>query len=188
MKVRRPRGRVLATDIGRPPQPVEDADDMGTLIQHVAQDPAFRSITDAALLAHSMGFKLSDQETIQKIIAYGRAQYAAELEANRVRQEVIQREVMNHVKVDRSGSHEPIVYYMRLGDLVKIGTSTNLRSRRNTINPQEVMAVEKGGRDHEQGRHQEFKELRVHGEWFRLEEPLVSHIAKLAQEAENDCS
>jgi hypothetical protein len=72
-----------------------------------------------------------------------------------------------------------MVYYMRIGNRVKIGWSTNVEKRRAAINPEEVMAVERGGYALEQQRHDEFASLRTHGEWFRLEEPLTSHIEAL---------
>lgn len=72
-----------------------------------------------------------------------------------------------------------VVYYMRLGDLVKIGWTTNLQRRRDVINPQEVMATEPGGRQVELRRHRQFDDLRVHGEWFQLEPPLTEWIKGL---------
>lgn len=72
-----------------------------------------------------------------------------------------------------------VVYYMRIGDRVKIGTSTNLRTRLEAINPEELLALERGGVGIERIRHQEFAALRTHGEWFRLEGLLLAHIEKL---------
>lgn len=79
--------------------------------------------------------------------------------------------------------HPPIVYYMRLGQLVKIGFTTNLTKRLGVINPEEVMVTEPGGREREQQRHREFDALRVHGEWFRLAAPLTDHIEAVRREA-----
>lgn len=79
--------------------------------------------------------------------------------------------------------HPPIVYYMRLGDLVKIGYTTNLTARLESINPQEVMTTEPGGPDRERRRHEQFAALRVHGEWFRLAPPLTDHIEAVRREA-----
>jgi hypothetical protein len=69
-----------------------------------------------------------------------------------------------------------VVYYMRIGNRVKIGYSANLKSRLDSINPEELMAIEPGGMGLERDRHDQFRELHTHGEWFRLEDPLVSHI------------
>lgn len=79
------------------------------------------------------------------------------------------------LRTERTG----LVYYMRMGSLVKIGTSTNLAARCRSLNPEEVLTVESGGYPLEQRRHGEFSALRVHGEWFRLEDPLVPYIQLL---------
>jgi hypothetical protein len=75
--------------------------------------------------------------------------------------------------------HDPIVYYMRLGNRVKIGTTTNLPLRREAIQSEEVMVIEDGGYKLEASRHRQFADLRTSGEWFRWEEPLISHIERL---------
>jgi hypothetical protein len=69
-----------------------------------------------------------------------------------------------------------IVYYMRIGNRVKIGWTGNLKSRMKSINPEELLATEPGTRDKERQRHKQFEHLRVHGEWFAMEESLLSHI------------
>lgn len=74
-----------------------------------------------------------------------------------------------------------VVYYMRLGDMVKIGWTTNLPKRTRTINPQEVMATEPGDMKLERQRHRQFADLRVHGEWFRYEGPLIQWIQALRE-------
>ena len=77
------------------------------------------------------------------------------------------------------GWHEPVVYYMRMGNLVKIGTSTNIRSRFETIGPQGVVAVELGDRVVERQRHNQFVASHSHREWFFLAEDIGRHIAEL---------
>jgi hypothetical protein len=72
--------------------------------------------------------------------------------------------------------HADVVYYMRMDRLVKIGTSTNIRSRVNSIGPQGVMAVERGGNDVETARHRQFAALHSHLEWFHLGDELAEHI------------
>lgn len=75
------------------------------------------------------------------------------------------------------------VYYLRFADRVKIGFSTNLKSRLQAIPHDEVLATEPGTMRQERERHAQFADLRVTGEWFRYEEPLVSHIASLAADS-----
>lgn len=80
---------------------------------------------------------------------------------------------------DLRPSPESVIYYARIGSSVKIGWSTRLDDRMKAINPEELMATEPGGRALERQRHDEFKDLRTHGEWFRLGPRLVDHIATL---------
>lgn len=72
-----------------------------------------------------------------------------------------------------------LVYYARLGNRVKIGYTTDLRQRMIHIQPEEVLAVERGGPRVEAKRHVQFAGLRVSGEWFRLEGALADHISQL---------
>lgn len=74
-----------------------------------------------------------------------------------------------------------VVYYMRIGNRVKIGTSTNLVERLKALNPEELMVTEPGGPDTERSRHRQFADLRTHGEWFKLEGPLLEHIERLKE-------
>lgn len=74
-----------------------------------------------------------------------------------------------------------MVYYIRFGDRVKIGTTKNLRQRLTVIPHDEVMATEPGGPHVERQRHKQFAHLRVHKgahrEWFTLKPELADHIA-----------
>lgn len=72
-----------------------------------------------------------------------------------------------------------VVYYMRIGNRVKIGTSANLVERIKSINPEELMVTEPGGAKLERQRHSQFEALRTHGEWFELASPLTEHIEQL---------
>ena len=73
-----------------------------------------------------------------------------------------------------------VTYYVRLGNRVKIGTTTHLANRLQHIPCEELLAVEPGGVDVERERHRQFQQLRVTGEWFEYAEPLISHVAQLA--------
>jgi hypothetical protein len=91
----------------------------------------------------------------------------------------------NQREIGEKKAKPAVVYYMRLGNRVKIGWSSNLAVRVATIQPEEVMATEDGGQKLEARRHKEFADLRVSGEWFRLEEPLIAHIEALQRRAED---
>ena len=79
----------------------------------------------------------------------------------------------------RRAERTSVVYYARLGNRVKIGYTTDLSKRMKVVNPEEVMATEPGGPHLEAARHQQFADLRTHGEWFVLDEPLAEHIRAL---------
>lgn len=75
-----------------------------------------------------------------------------------------------------------VVYYLRLGDRIKIGTSFNPRSRFAALPHDEVLAFERGDRRLEHRRHEQFAADRIGGsEWFRAGDALVAHAAALAE-------
>lgn len=78
-------------------------------------------------------------------------------------------------------SRDSVVYYMRLGNRVKIGVTSNLARRLEAVRPEELLATEPGDRAIEQARHRQFADLRTHGEWFRLETPLAEFIEALRE-------
>lgn len=73
------------------------------------------------------------------------------------------------------------VYYVRIGDRIKIGTSGNIKSRIASLMPDEVLATEPGGREIETLRHRQFAALRVRGERFQPGPELLSHIAMIRE-------
>lgn len=76
------------------------------------------------------------------------------------------------------------VYYARLGNRVKIGTTTDLYARMEAIQPEELLVTEPGGHGLEHMRHLEFAHLRTHREWFRHQGLLVTHINWLKESAD----
>jgi len=71
-----------------------------------------------------------------------------------------------------------VVYYIRRGKYVKIGTTTNLRNRMRDLMPDEVLAVEPGSYDLEATLHATFAKIRLSPsmEYFRLTDELQAHI------------
>lgn len=70
-----------------------------------------------------------------------------------------------------------VVYYLRFGDRIKIGTSSNPRNRLAAIVHDELLAFEPGGRVLEQRRHAQFARHRLdQSEWFGAHEDLLRHI------------
>jgi T5orf172 domain len=74
-----------------------------------------------------------------------------------------------------------VVYYLRFGDRIKIGTSSNPRARLAQLRFDELLAFERGGRSTEQRRHAQFAEHRFPGsEWFHANDALAAHIEAVA--------
>jgi hypothetical protein len=73
------------------------------------------------------------------------------------------------------------VYYVRVGDLIKIGKTTQLRQRLLNYPPgSELLGVEYGSGDIEAMRLHQFRHLLAERkEWFRPGEDLLAHIATL---------
>jgi len=85
---------------------------------------------------------------------------------------------------DPSGAADSYVYYARCGDQVKIGLSKNPWARVNDLKVGRpgvvIAAVERGGRDHESLRHEQFRADRLAGEWFLLSVSLAAHIRSIS--------
>jgi hypothetical protein len=75
-----------------------------------------------------------------------------------------------------------VVYYMRIGNRVKIGTTRHLADRLAVFQPEELLGTEPGGRDVEQRRHNVFAEYHVNNEWFAYGPRLAEHIAGLTDD------
>lgn len=71
-----------------------------------------------------------------------------------------------------------VVYYIRRGKYVKIGTTTNLKNRMRDLMPDEVLAVEPGSYKLESDLHYTFRGIRLSPdrEYFELTEELQAHI------------
>ncbi len=91
-------------------------------------------------------------------------------------------------KVDESGASKSVVYYLRIGDFIKIGTTSNLKRRINSYPPGcLLLAVERGGTGLEGYRINQFSHLNAaRREWFRPGEELIGHINGLRQQAGKD--
>lgn len=76
---------------------------------------------------------------------------------------------------------EETVYYLRVGKLIKIGYTTNLKNRLRSYPPDtKVLATEPGGANLENRRHGEFVAHLRHGkEWFAPAPELIEHINRL---------
>jgi HNH endonuclease len=79
--------------------------------------------------------------------------------------------------------HDPLVYYVRLNGLIKIGTTTQFRRRMHSLGAEEYLAVEPGTYALELKRHHEFAAYRVEGsgELFKPATELLAHAAALLE-------
>lgn len=76
--------------------------------------------------------------------------------------------------------HAPLVYFIRNGNRLKIGTSTDLKRRIRTLalRAENVALLMDGGQPLERQLHKEFADLRIgNTEWFAYEAPLTDYIA-----------
>jgi len=74
-----------------------------------------------------------------------------------------------------------IVYYVRRGDLIKIGTTADPVTRFAAILPDEILAYEPGSGSEETYRHRQFFHLRCRGEYFTPAPELLEHARRLRQ-------
>jgi hypothetical protein len=88
----------------------------------------------------------------------------------------------HHAKTQKMRNSD--VYYVQRSDgLIKIGYSSQLGSRLGSLRlahgPLTLLATHKGGRPAEDAQHEQFREHRVVGEWFRPVPELLAHIARI---------
>lgn len=129
-------------------------------------DPAFETVARLLTDLRDAGASLTD-ETVRAAVALGkhyhhRAESPLPLPAQRM-----------------SDLEKALVYYIRMGNLIKIGTTRDLRYRMRELKPDEILAVEPGSFDLEYKRHQQFARFRSHGELFFPTRPLVDHIRRI---------
>jgi hypothetical protein len=80
---------------------------------------------------------------------------------------------------------DSFVYFIRSGDYIKIGCTTNIDARLDqfrTSNPIiELLALIRGGREEEHKLHQRFEELRLKAnrEWFRYDDELKDFVENM---------
>lgn len=76
-----------------------------------------------------------------------------------------------------------VVYYVRIGDHIKIGYSAYFYNRMVTLQPAEILAVEPGHYRLERQRHREFVADRAYRrDYFHASPALLEHVARVARE------
>lgn len=78
---------------------------------------------------------------------------------------------------------DEVVYYIRVGHLIKIGYTGNLKNRMGYYPPHAIiLATEPGGRDLEQQRLRQFGgRMSDRSEWFYVTPELIAHINSLRE-------
>jgi hypothetical protein len=147
-------------------------------------DPDMRVLCDSILLMRTAGVDVTTPEGLRAAIAAGRARVAAYGTKSRLTPDEARERAEEHARREEEQARDlersACVYYARISDRCKIGYSTNLPNRMASLGVEELMATEAGGPRKERERHCQFADLRVHGEWFRYEGPLVEHVQRLA--------
>jgi hypothetical protein len=74
-----------------------------------------------------------------------------------------------------------VVYFLKGGELIKIGFTVDLDKRINAIQNMSpvqlrLLATMSGDKNTEQDIHKRFSHLRVHGEWFKADASLLDYI------------
>ena len=77
-----------------------------------------------------------------------------------------------------AGTGDSIIYYIRRGDLIKIGVTTEPATRFRALMPDAILAFEPGTATEELLRHRQFDHLRCRGEYFRS----ASELLELARQ------
>lgn len=75
-----------------------------------------------------------------------------------------------------------VVYYIKFGDRIKIGTTYDLHKRLISIPWDEVLLTEPGGYKLESDRHKQFKSSNYRNEWFNATDELMDFIVKRREE------
>lgn len=136
-------------------------------------DPALPHIVRAlGQLTLRFGFDPKDPEVRARATAVGRREWQRDQQA-----------IAEHWSGRPERVH--VVYYVRIGQLVKIGTTGQLDVRLRAYPPDAaVLAVEPGTRELEQQRHRQFRDSGATklGEYFYPSTALIEHINSLREQ------
>ncbi|MFE2712231.1 helix-turn-helix domain-containing protein [Streptomyces mirabilis] len=132
-------------------------------------DPALAEIGVALRQAQASGTEL-DEAAVAEAVRIGRERWTHREEPSTSDEPI-------------AAAFDSIVYYIRRGLLVKIGTTRSPEQRFLNLLPDEILAVEPGDRTQERKRHVQFKHLRLGtSEHFKPAPDLMDHIAMVRTE------
>jgi hypothetical protein len=87
---------------------------------------------------------------------------------------------------DRVRAQREVVYYMRVGEHIKIGRTVHLNARFKQLQADEILATEPGGSQLETDRLKQFAHLKADDgrrEYFHPGPDLLEHVAQLQRAA-----
>jgi hypothetical protein len=148
-------------------------------------DPDVRYVADAVVLMRLAGLDMTDPDMLRLAVEAGHRKAALVRDDSALlgygpEAEELRRAEERDIELPGHLAPRPaVVYYMRLGNRCKIGWTNDLRRRVINIQPEELLATEPGGVVTETQRHEQFKALRVVGEWFKYEGTLIEHVEAL---------
>jgi hypothetical protein len=167
--------KMMCSGLDRPDDRDPAAVELADLSAEISTSPAFRHIIDFLLKAKAFDLDVTDPAVIRKAVAAGEAAYAAATAL-----EYVALKVSFRSRISIYADHHPIVYYVRVGEMVKIGTTVNLARRMPEVGASGALAVEPGDANRESERHRQFAELRrPKTELFSLDHGLAGHIAEI---------
>jgi hypothetical protein len=88
-------------------------------------------------------------------------------------------------RAGRDAQADWYVYYIRIGNRIKIGTTGDFKRRMGQLMPDEVLAIEPGGYALEKERLGQFRRWRLIGERFAPAPDLMEHIAAVRKQYGN---
>lgn len=129
-------------------------------------DPAWPGVAAALREFKDAGIEITP-ESAPIAVRLGRARFAAKSQ--------------QAPPVVLAAGADSIVYYVRRGTLIKIGTTENPRDRFRDLMPDAILAFEPGSYAEEKARHRQFAHLQVGPGWehFRTDPVLLDHIAQM---------
>jgi hypothetical protein len=134
------------------------------------EDPAFTHIADALTELKNAGVEL-DETAVMTAIKLGRSRLG------------VKKPSRSFVTVRERSDQAAIVYYIRRGALIKIGTTVQPHKRFAALLPEEILSFEPGDRAVEQTRHRQFAHLRVgRTEHFRITPALLEHAQAMREQ------
>ncbi|ELP64140.1 hypothetical protein PV735_05350 [Streptomyces turgidiscabies] len=164
----------ICAQLGKCLNPIHDHGEGNARLSRMVDvgDPAFNHIAEVLADMRSAGVELT-AETIETAVKLGRHRFTATTTPVRF------------AAVETGWKkHEAVVYYIRRGTLIKIGTTVRIRHRMTELMPDEILALEPGDRTLETQRHNQFTALRSgpRSEYFYPGAALQQHVAAVRQE------